>query len=271
MARRRNTVSLDYSTFHKTGQKIPISRSTNRNEALTEEDKMTEAAATEARACLLQAEEGCDEAISDFFDENSLAEAYSFEEIDSNVVEIKNLRTEYKRLHRQLKSVIDDYETSMKPKYDEICEKITKYIKDAKAEKNIRSNELHQQATNDRKLATDEQFETEQKAQKERIEQEDRICEIKNKEIEEKINHIKSLYSSVDTLEDDEVLDLKINLTSIDQELRDLRDMRDRFEKLISDYVKKEEIIRNLAAEYKKTNDAAVKYKEDLKAEIKKT
>ena len=77
MAGSRRVVDWDYSTLHKTGERIPISRNTNRNEATTE-DNMTEATANngaEAQAYLLPAEESCDEAISDFFDESSLSDA----------------------------------------------------------------------------------------------------------------------------------------------------------------------------------------------------
>ena len=122
----------------------------------------------------------------------------------------------------------------------------------------------------DRKSAADAQTEKELKLQKEKTKQEDQICDIKNKEIKEKIKQIESLYTSVEDIGDDEVLDLKSNLSSIDQELRDLRDMRDKFENLIKDFSNKEDTMRKLAADYKKTSDGAVKYKENLKSEIKK-
>ena len=131
--------------MHKTGDRIPIIRNESRIDAETTEDDMTEAAVTNNVTYLIQAEEVCDEAISDFFAENVLTDAYSFEEIDSNVVEIKDLRTEYKRLHRQLKVAVEDYETGgLKPKYDEICQKVTDYIKNAKLEKKTRADRMNE-------------------------------------------------------------------------------------------------------------------------------
>ena len=239
----------------------------NKNE-LNIENNM--AADADAKTYLLLDLEGCEETLCDFFTENVLSEAHSLAEIDSNVVELKNLRTEYKRVHRQLKPLIEDYDTSTKPAYDATCEKISAYVIDAKAEKKNRSDALQEQEMKDKKSAEDAQLLQEQKKHKERTEQEDRISDIKNKEIKEKTTQIKAMCSSVQTLKDDEVLDLKSNLNNIDQELRELRDMRDKFENLISNFIKKEDIIKDLAAEYKKASTAAAKYKDDLKTEIKK-
>ena len=83
MANRRKRCDIDYSTFHKTGVKVPINRS--EEDAETTEDNMTEAAVADNADnvnLLVQAEEICDEALSDFFEENVLTDAYSFEEID---------------------------------------------------------------------------------------------------------------------------------------------------------------------------------------------
>ena len=44
---------------------------------------------------------------------------------------------------------------------------------------------------------------------------------------------------------------MKSNLKAIDQELRDLRDMRDKFEVVISEFVNKEAIIKDLSEKYK--------------------
>ena len=185
MATNRRACDIDYSILHKTGKKVPISRSTSRNEAAVT-DIMTESNDKQASTHILQTEESCEEAISDFFEENSLADAYTLEEINSNVIEIKNLRTEYKRLHRQLKPLVEEYDTNMKPKYDEICEKITNYIKDSKIEKRNRIDKLQQQETVDRKLAADACTEKELKLQKEKTKQEDQICGIKTRNLKKR-------------------------------------------------------------------------------------
>ena len=99
----------DYKKLNSTGERVVVERNTNREEAVTEA-RMADDDEVDNTA-LKQTEEGCKEALSDFFEENKLAEAYNLEEIDNNVVELKDLRTEYKRVHRQLKVVTPEYDT----------------------------------------------------------------------------------------------------------------------------------------------------------------
>ena len=134
--RSRRAADLDYSILHKTGEKVLKTRSVvdiENNMATTDADTKT---------YLLLDLEGCEEAICDFFTEIFLSEAHSLAKIDSNVVELKNLRTEYKRIHRQLKPLIEDYDTSTKPTYDATCENISANVIDDKAEKKTRSDAL---------------------------------------------------------------------------------------------------------------------------------
>ena len=204
-----------------------------------------------------------------FFAENKLPDACSQEEIDENVSEIKDLRKNYKRVHRGLKEIATDYNAEFKPKYDKVCQRMSDYIIEAKVEKKTRSDNLEEQRIIDKEKEMETRRLQEEAILKEKVEQEERICDIKIKEINEKIAQIKGMYSSMTSLEDDEVLDLKSNLNNIDRELRDLRDMRDKFESLISLFIHKEKIMKDLAKSYKEVNEAAVKHKEELKTEIK--
>ena len=269
MAGVRKKVHLDYKRLGSTGGRVVVERNSNRVEAVTEE-RMDGENGTDNNAAILQTEEGCKEALSDFFEENKLADAYNLEEIDNNVAELKELRIEYKRVHRQLKVVITEYDRDLKPAYDELCLKISEYIKNAKTEKRTRSEKVEAELVKHKEKEKKEKEDKEEKAKQEKVKQEARICGIKVKEIDEKVKQIKTLCTAVDFLEDDEVLDLKSNLKAIDQELRDLRDMRDKFEVVISEFVNKEAIIKDLSEKYKTISAAAVKYKEDLKKEIKK-
>ena len=269
MAGVRKKVHVDYKKLNSTGERVVVERNSNRVEAVTDQ-RMDGEEGRDNNAAILQTEEGCKEALSDFFEENKLADAYDLDEIDTNVAELKELRIEYKRVHRQLKVEIPDYDRDLKPGYDEWCLKISEYIKNAKTEKRYRSEKVEAQLAKDKEMEKKEKEDKEEKARQEKMKQEARICGIKVKEIDEKIKQIKTLCTAVDFLEDDEVLDLKSNSKAIDQELRDLRDMRDKFEVVISEFVNKEAIIKDLSEKYKTISAAAVKYKEDLKKEIKK-
>ena len=89
-------------------------------------------------------------------------------------------------------------------------------------------------------------------------------------EIDDKIKQIESNCKNVDMIGDDEIIETKNNIKVLDDELRDLRDMRDKFETYISDFIDKDKLIKDLAEKYKTINDAVMKHKDKLKTEIKK-
>ena len=130
----RKKIHLDYRVLNSTGERVPVERNRNRVEAVINTTMSCEDEG-DSSAALLQAEEGCKEALVDFFEENLLTDAYDLDEIDSYVTEVKELRTEYKRLHRQLKVCIPEYDRKMKPEYDAQCQKMSEYIMAAKAQK----------------------------------------------------------------------------------------------------------------------------------------
>ena len=132
MAGRRRKNNWNYKVLGTTGERVPCLRSTRdrRDEAISVVDKMSDETGVMKFDVtpLLQAEEGIFEEISDFLEENRLPEAFGIDEIDENVGEIKELRKEFKRVHRQLKSHLENYGTELKENYDDHCKKITDYI-----------------------------------------------------------------------------------------------------------------------------------------------
>ena len=287
---RRRNCDWDYKELNRSGKKIPIFRDPPTKPNMSDDDaekkinadpqmdeKTDEVKASVANEMsqqnldyIVNNEEDCYDEICTFFEENKVKEAISLDEIDSSVAEIKDLRRVFKRAHRELKSKLSDYDRLYKMKNDKCCTEITEYIKKAKEEKKKRIDDKDKEQARKAKDEEKIQKDIKETADKKKKLQEKRIIEIKEKEIAEKISHIKTLCKAADKVEDDEILELKSNLADLDKELRDLRDMRDKFESFISEFGDKETIIARLANEYKAINESVVKYKETLKSEIKK-
>ena len=270
---KRNLVSWDYRILHSTGDKVPKIRKNwgkegeSSNNSKMAEDKTT---LSENVKNLLENEEEIQDEISEFLSENQAADALSVEEIDENISEIKDLRKVFKRVHRQMKYVFENYENEHKIRLENNLERITYYLANAKIEKKNRFQNLETQKllekNEERQLLEEKKI----AAKDARAAEEGRISDIKYKEINEKIIRIEKLCELTDCLEDDEVLDLKCNLSNIDTELRDLRNMCDKFENLVSKFFKREYIMKDLAAKYSVINETVLKYKNKLKDEVKK-
>ena len=277
--RRKRSLDWNYKVLHNSGERILITRDSSTKGAMDGgngdgnlESKVSVAAEMNQMSMdfLINNEEELFEEIDVFFDENKVAEALSIEEIDQNLAEVKELRRGFKRAHRELKSKLNDYDVQYKGRNEERCDAITRYIMEAKEEKRRRVDNRDQQRVKQEIKVKETQEAEKEAVQREKGLQEKRISEIKTKEIGEKIVHIKTLCKAAETVEDDEVLELKNNLADLDKELRDLRDMRDKFETFISEFIDKEAIIEKLAKEYKTINESVVAHKETLKNEIKK-
>ena len=65
---------MDYRKLNSTGERVVVERNSDRVEAVTEVKMDKEEEAID-NTLLLQTEEGCTEALSDFFEENKLADA----------------------------------------------------------------------------------------------------------------------------------------------------------------------------------------------------
>ena len=89
-------------------------------------------------------------------------------------------------------------------------------------------------------------------------------------EINEKRRYIENLCASSDSCEDDDILELQSNLNNIDKEFRDLRDIRDKFENLISGFDDKEIIMQDVVNKYATINNKIITYNEKIKQEVKK-
>ena len=269
---RRSKTSWDYKILDRTGRKVPKLRNSDQNGASSGEEmsKTVELDPVHLKS-LVHNEEEFFEEITEFLEENKSEDALNIEDIDENVLEIKELRKVFKRVHREMKTDIAEYENKLKPRLDEQLANISDYLANAKAVKKTRLNSAEQQKIWDQDVEKRILHEKEVTGKRLKVEQEKRITDIKNKEINEKITQIEKLCDDgVDGKKDDEVLNLKSNLSNIDKELRDLRDMRDKFENLSTRFEERESIIKELAGKFSKISDIVVKYKERVKAEVQK-
>ena len=205
---KRNLRSWDYNILHKTGKRVSKFRGDTEKEGGLSEDKMAETGVGEPcnTESLVQNEIEIYEEINEFFEENLLDEALSIPEIDNNLFEVKELRRIFKRVHRQMKNIGDDYEKNYENKLDELM-KIWKYLCDAKIEKGSRLDNYKMKNNENKK---------EEEKQRKRIDEDNHISGIKLTEINEKITYIGNLCASSDSCED-EILELKSSLNNIDK------------------------------------------------------
>ena len=244
---RRREVDWDYNKLHRTGKRVPKTRNITKEDNMSEDgnesdgdvkvkgDQVVEASIggtlnTLNLRNLTNNEAEFYEEITEFFDENKVAEALRIEEIDDMSSEIKNLRRAFRRAHRELKDSLTDYDTRYGKRFEEQCKAITEYIAGAKKEKKKRLDDVDQQRIKDKSKEKEAEENKEKEIKRRKVSQETKISDIKAKELDEKIKQIESSCKSVDNIGDDEILELKNNVKTLDNELRDLRDMWDRHE-----------------------------------------
>ena len=203
------------------------------------------------------------EEIDEFLKENLLRDAFSIEDINNNLSEIKELRRVYKRIHREIKYVLTEYNENFEARLVNHLEKISDYIADANIEKKRRLAEVEAKESFERREEKRMEMERNNKKEK-KLEQDKAISEVKIKEINEKIKYIENCCISMTSCHDDEILDLKSNLHLIDKELSELKEMKEKLENFISEFDNKQKIIIDLTNEYSNLKKRVIEYKDNL-------
>ena len=267
---------FDYKTYGETGRKIQL-----REENSDNREKLQESMANveDHSKIVITNEEEIYEEIDEFLVENAPGEAASIDDINDALNDIKELRRIFKRAHREMKWV-DEYDAQYKPRLDEQLKKITDYLVSAKSEKKKRleqSENMKLNAVTAEKQLLEEKEATDKKI---KVEEEQRIAVIKMTEIDEKISQIEKFCSEIEfesendkTIEnaaDSEVLAFKDNFSSVDCMIADIREMRDNFETLVSSFVQRESVIKNLSDKYAKVGEIVSQYKAKVRSELQK-
>ena len=294
---RKDKFRFDYRIYHRIGKKTAKGKEPiklKKESKMDEESKMNEEKQKSTKTIeidpahiknVIQSEEEFFEEIEEFLMENVPSDAVNIEEIDEYISEIKELRRVFKRVHREMRTDIPEYNNVFALRLDSHINKMAEFIIEAKNEKKSRiDNEIKQKfwVEENAKRIVNEKAEAKYKL---KVEQETRIIAIKNSEVQEKIAQIEKQCEikeddknkndedkrkGVQSIQDEELLNLKSNLSNIDKDLKDLRNMRDRFENIVSGFEKREEIIEQLSKEISKISNIVSNYKEKLKIEVER-
>ena len=135
----RSTQRIDYRLLHETGEKSVIEEVTD----LLEKTKISESpekiipdiatmatsATKDIKDKLLLDIDTISDEIEDFISEHDIiADLLSVEDIDRNIEEMNALRSSFRRKHKELKTLVDDYEESYLPSYNDSITQIKDYI-----------------------------------------------------------------------------------------------------------------------------------------------
>ena len=131
----RSHSRIDYKVLNSTGEKITKVTSDNVEELselldnISIEDSMDK---------VLVEESTLSDDIVDFIDENLVEDLIgSTEELDAAILKVENLRTKYRKVHKELEQQFEDYNNTFKTIYEEKVVQIKDYIKTCKEAKRI--------------------------------------------------------------------------------------------------------------------------------------